>query len=149
MVKVDGNRVLGRKSNGVRRTVVGVLLGVLALVAAVCPSASAAVTALPAPAAPVAGVHGSRLVVVEMVDYRLLQPDFLPSGRYTFRAINVGKHPHALEIKGSGVANARTPVVRSGQYADLTVTLERGIYDFWCPIGNHRQLGMQLDVMVK
>ncbi|MEV0698941.1 hypothetical protein AB0I53_13630 [Saccharopolyspora sp. NPDC050389] len=123
-----------------------VLLGVLALVATVCTGASAA-SAPAAPTGPV-GAGGSHLVIVKMVDYRLLQPAFLPPGRYTFRAINEGRMPHALQISGPGVANARTPVAQAGQAADLTVDLRRGLYDFWCPVGNHRQMGMQLNVYV-
>lgn len=148
--KVDGDRLFGRKSHRSKRTFLGVLLGVLALVAAICAGTSTAVASSPAPAGPVATDHGgSRVVVVKMVDYRLLQPAFLPEGRYTFRAVNLGRAPHALEINGPGVSNERTPTVQPGQSADLTVTLERGIYDFWCPVGNHRQMGMQLYVLVK
>ncbi|WP_229680243.1 hypothetical protein [Saccharopolyspora thermophila] len=88
------------------------------------------------------------MVIVRMVDYRLEQPAMFPPGRFTFRAVNMGRAPHALQINGPGVSNARTPVVQPGDSADLTVTLSRGIYDFWCPVGNHRQMGMQLDVYV-
>ncbi|MEV6228787.1 hypothetical protein AB0L88_13045 [Saccharopolyspora shandongensis] len=145
LIEVGGKRVIGRKSGRTRRVLLSVLLGVLALVATVCTGASAA-AAPQAPAGPVGG--GSHLVIVKMVDYRLLQPAFLPPGRYTFRAINDGRAPHALQINGPGVANARTPVVQSGQATDLTVDLRRGLYDFWCPVGNHRQMGMQLNVFV-
>jgi uncharacterized cupredoxin-like copper-binding protein len=146
--KVDEHRFLGRKSHGSKRTFLGVLLGVVALVTAICAGTSTAVASSPAPAGPVATDGGSRLVVVKMVDFRLLQPSFLPPGRYTFRAVNLGRAPHALQINGAGVFNARTPVVQSGQAADLNVTLEHGIYDFWCPVANHRQMGMQLYVLV-
>ncbi|WP_235883272.1 cupredoxin domain-containing protein [Saccharopolyspora elongata] len=142
---MGANRVISRKTGRTRGVLLSVLLGVLALVATVCTSASAA-AAPPAPAGP--GGGGSHLVIVKMVDYKLLQPAFLQPGRYTFRAINEGRMPHALEISGPGVANASTPVVQSGQAADLTVDLRRGLYDFWCPVGNHRQMGMQLDVYV-
>ena len=130
------------KAGNMRRTL-GVLLGVLALAATIC---SGAATAAPpdrhqTDAPP-------RVVPVRMVDYALLQPEFLPPGRYTFRAYNAGIAPHSLKIYGPGVLNARTPTVQSGRFADLTVTLQRGTYDFWCPIGNHRQVGMQLYVKV-
>ena len=142
-------RTPGSKPTGMKRAVLGVLIGVVALLASVCAAAS---TAGAAPTGQVAhqwgGGGGSRLVVVRMVDYRLLQPTILPPGQYTFRAVNVGRAEHALQINGPGVANARTPDVQSDQYADLTVNLTRGVYDFWCPVGNHRQLGMQVGVVV-
>lgn len=148
LIKADRNEISGRKFNGARRAALGVLLGVLTLVASICTGAAAAGATATAPAGPAANTAGPALVTVEMVDHRLLQPKFFPPGRYTFRAVNTGRAPHALQINGPGVMNARTPVVRPGQYADLTVTLNRGIYDFWCPVGNHRQRGMQLDVLV-
>lgn len=127
----------------------GALLGAAALVAGLCGGASAA-TAAPAapPPAPAAAEQPARHVLVTMVDYRLLLPAHLPPGRYTFRAVNRGIAPHALEIKGPGVADKRTITVKTGASADLTVTLSRGTYDFWCPVGNHRQVGMQRYVHV-
>ena len=130
------------KAGTVRRTL-GVLLGVLALTATISSGAAAAT-----PPDPHHSDAPPRLVPVRMVDYALLQPEFLPPGRYTFRAYNAGIAPHSLQIYGPGVLNARTPTVQSGRFADLTVTLQRGTYDFWCPIGNHRQVGMQLSVKV-
>ncbi|MDA3643003.1 hypothetical protein LZ318_19970 [Saccharopolyspora indica] len=132
---VDANGVASRRT-------LGVLFAVITLLTALCAGATTAAAAQPAPAG------GPDAVTVRMVDFRLEQPTWLPPGRYTFRAINAGAAPHALEISGPGVENARTPTVRSGDAADLTVTLAPGVYDFWCPIGDHRQLGMQLYVRV-
>ncbi|MBB5158529.1 hypothetical protein [Saccharopolyspora phatthalungensis] len=146
LIKVKENWVLRRKSGRAGRTLLGVLLGVFALVAALCAGASAAVASSPAPPGP-AFDGGPGVVTVRMVEFRLLQPDSLPPGLYTFRAINAGSAPHALQIAGPGVS-ARTPVVQPGEAADLTVTLGPGLYDFWCPVGDHREMGMQLDVNV-
>lgn len=148
MTKVDGNRVIGGNSGRARPKVLVVLIGVLALAAVVCASGSAAGAVSSAPTSPVVNNVGPNVVVVRMVDFRLEQPAMFAPGRYTFRAVNAGQAPHALQINGLGVANVRTPVVQPGRSADLTVTLVRGNYDFWCPIGNHRQQGMQLNVRV-
>ncbi|KAA5834659.1 hypothetical protein F1721_12080 [Saccharopolyspora hirsuta] len=118
------------------------LFGVVALMGALCAGATTA-AAQPAPTG-----FGARVVTVGMVEFRLEQPAWLPPGRYTFHAVNAGRAPHALEISGPGVGDVRTPVVQSGGAADLTVTLGPGVYDFWCPVGNHRQQGMQLYVRV-
>ncbi|QUH05872.1 hypothetical protein HUO13_09285 [Saccharopolyspora erythraea] len=126
----------------------GVLLAVLALAATVLTGASASAATTPAPAVIPAADGGPAVVVVKMVDYRLLQPAFLPPGTYTFKAFNAGQHPHAVEIAGPDVSNARTAVVQSGEVTEVTVTLRPGVYDFWCPVGDHRQMGMQLYVKV-
>lgn len=124
-----------------------VLLSALAMIVALCGGATAA-GAAPVSAKPVADRGEPRLVTVTMVDYRFLQPSRLPPGQYKFRVVNRGIAPHALEIKGPGVQNKRTISLKTGQSADLAVTLTRGTYDFWCPVGNHRQVGMQLYVHV-
>jgi uncharacterized cupredoxin-like copper-binding protein len=41
-----------------------------------------------------------------------------------------------------------TDTLQSGQSEDLTVTLEPGTYQLWCPVGNHRGMGMELTVDV-
>ncbi|MER7011725.1 hypothetical protein ABT324_09890 [Saccharopolyspora sp. NPDC000359] len=135
-VDVDANRVSHHRPGAF-----ALLFGVVALMGALCTGATAAAQPVPT------GV-GSRVVAVRMVEYQLEQPAWLPPGRYTFHAINAGRAPHALEISGPGVGGARTPVVQPGGAADVTVTLAPGVYDFWCPVGHHRQDGMQLYVRV-
>ncbi|MDA3630081.1 hypothetical protein [Saccharopolyspora oryzae] len=136
----------GKNANrfSTRRRGFGVLLGVIALLAALCAGATTASAAQPAQT----GFGPPQVVPVRMVDFGFDQPAWFPPGRYTFHAINAGRAVHILEINGPGVDNAKTPVVRPGDAADLTVTLAPGVYDFWCPVGNHRQLGMQLYVRV-
>ncbi|MGW1675874.1 cupredoxin domain-containing protein [Saccharopolyspora sp. NPDC002376] len=116
----------------------------IALMAALCAGATTAAAAQPAQT----GFGPPRVVPVGMVEFALLQPAWFPPGRYTFHAINEGRAVHVLEINGPGVNNAKTPVVQPGNAADLTVTLVPGVYDFWCPVGDHRQEGMQLYVRV-
>ncbi|GAB2668553.1 hypothetical protein GCM10027271_30500 [Saccharopolyspora gloriosae] len=132
----------GHRARRRSRTLI-VLLSAFTMIVALCGGAVAAGAA----AKPAEG-DSPRKVTVTMVDYRLLMPSHLPPGRYTFRAVNRGIAPHALEVKGPGVENKRTITVKTGQSADLTVTLTRGTYDFWCPVGNHRHVGMELDVHV-
>jgi plastocyanin len=62
---------------------------------------------------------------------------------YTFRLVNDGDAPHALEIEGAGIEE-ETEEVAPGSSAELTVELEEGgEYELYCPIGNHRELGME------
>ena len=64
--------------------------------------------------------------------------------KVTFVGKNVGQRPHTITIEGQGVkwtlANGN---VAAGQSAtgDVTFTAP-GTYDFYCPVGNHRQQGM-------
>ena len=59
------------------------------------------------------------------------------AGTYTFEAVNNGSFGHALEIEGKGVEQ-KTRTIDGGQSATLTVKLEPGTYEIYCPVDNHR-----------
>ena len=63
------------------------------------------------------------------------------AGTVTLRAVNNGGTTHALEIEGAGV-EGKTSEIAPGQRAELTVELKPGEYKLYCPVGNHRSLGM-------
>ncbi|MDQ2882218.1 MAG: plastocyanin/azurin family copper-binding protein [Actinomycetota bacterium] len=79
-----------------------------------------------------------------MTDFHLALSDSTSApGTYTFVAVNSGHADHAVEIDGPGVSDQRTPgVVEPGHSASLTVTLQPGSYDMYCPVDGHRAMGM-------
>jgi uncharacterized cupredoxin-like copper-binding protein len=72
----------------------------------------------------------------------------LKSGKYTFAADNTGKIQHDLAIQGSGIKEAKTPLIDPGQSKSLTVDLKPGKYKFFCTVPGHEQSGMKVDVTV-
>lgn len=50
--------------------------------------------------------------------------------------------PHAVEVEGNGVEE-ETATIQPGEDASVTVDLEPGTYEFYCPVGNHRAAGME------
>lgn len=71
-------------------------------------------------------------------------------GRATVELVNFGMDPHDLRIERVGARHiAGLPVVAPGGHADLTLTLRRGRYLFWCSIANHRRLGMHAVLTVR
>lgn len=69
-------------------------------------------------------------------------------GTYTFRVTNESGIVHALEVEGHGV-HAVTPDIPAGEIATLEVELpEAGEYDLYCPVANHKELGMDGSVVV-
>ena len=69
-------------------------------------------------------------------------------GTYEFKAVNKGTVSHALEIEGNGVEE-EMDTISPGSSAKLTVDLSKpGTYELYCPIDNHRQMGMQATVVV-
>jgi uncharacterized cupredoxin-like copper-binding protein len=57
--------------------------------------------------------------------------------------------PHAVEIEGKGIEK-KSRTVRPGKRASVTVTLRRrGTYEFYCPVGNHKEAGMEGKLIVR
>jgi plastocyanin len=50
--------------------------------------------------------------------------------------------PHAIEVEGNGVEE-ETDTIEPGGEASVTVDLEPGTYEFYCPVDNHRGQGME------
>jgi plastocyanin len=64
------------------------------------------------------------------------------SGEMTFTLVNDGQSTHALEIEGQGIEE-ETDEIDGGATAELTVDLEPGEYEFYCPVDDHREKGME------
>jgi uncharacterized cupredoxin-like copper-binding protein len=69
-------------------------------------------------------------------------------GTYTFVFSNEGGTVHALEVEGHGVEE-ETEEIDAGETAELTVELpEAGEYELYCPVGNHKDEGMEGTIVV-
>jgi plastocyanin len=134
-----------------RRAALGCVFGAVTLAAvSACGGAAATSTTAGggAPATPTSQPTGAQ-VTVTMTDYRLaLDRQAFPPGAYTFVATNAGHATHALEIVGPGVQGQRTGTVQPGQSASVTVTLQPGRYELYCPIDGHRSMGMDTTISV-
>ncbi len=73
----------------------------------------------------------------------------IAAGPVTFTITNTGSIPHAFEVEGEGVEQ-ETKVIQPGATATLTVTLQPGTYDVYCPVGDdsHKKLGMETHLEV-
>jgi uncharacterized cupredoxin-like copper-binding protein len=73
------------------------------------------------------------------------------SGNVTFNLKNDGQVTHSLEIEDvtPGQDKELEGNVSSGSSGNLTVNLKPGKYEFYCPIDNHRQMGMEGEITVK
>jgi uncharacterized cupredoxin-like copper-binding protein len=135
------------------RRIAPVLLGgVILLLAAACGSsdggAGAAGTTATVTTSSGSGTgsgsgSGGRLQIAEQ-EWSLdpSSPTVAAAGEVTIHVVNDGSFGHALEIDGNGVEE-ETATLSAGDSADLTVTLKPGTYEIYCPIGNHREQGME------
>ena len=69
-------------------------------------------------------------------------------GTYIFTINNAGTASHGLSIKGPGV-NSTSSIISAGKSTKLTAALKKGTYDLWCPVDNHRAMGMMTTITVK
>jgi uncharacterized cupredoxin-like copper-binding protein len=72
------------------------------------------------------------------------------SGEVTFVEKNDGQTTHSLEIEDvNGQDKELEGSVQPGQSGTLKVNLPPGKYEFYCPIDNHRDMGMTGEITVK
>jgi plastocyanin len=71
-------------------------------------------------------------------------------GKVTIRLTNpsTSGKPHAVEVEGKG-KEKESKVVGPGGKASVSLTLKRGTYEFYCPVGNHEAAGMKGKLTVK
>ena len=90
------------------------------------------------------GGGGKTLTVVEK-EFSLSPATLTISkpGTYTIDGVNKGQMSHAIAIDGEGVDETGSTVGPGGT-STITVKITKpGDYELYCPVGSHRQAGMQ------
>jgi uncharacterized cupredoxin-like copper-binding protein len=64
------------------------------------------------------------------------------AGKVTIVMDNPSDLPHAVEIEGNGVEVAGDTVMKGG-VSKASADLKPGDYEFYCPVGNHKDAGME------
>jgi plastocyanin len=59
------------------------------------------------------------------------------AGKVTLKIVNESDIPHAIEVEGNGVEEETDTV--TGGNAEVTVDLKAGTYEYYCPVGDHRE----------
>ena len=70
------------------------------------------------------------------------------AGKVTVTFSNPSSVPHAVEIEGNGVEQ-ETETVTGGEAPPIEVDLKPGTYEFYCPVGGHKEAGMKGTLTVK
>jgi plastocyanin len=69
-------------------------------------------------------------------------------GKVTVVLANPSRAPHAIEVEGNGV-EAVGETVTDGGVSKVTVDLKAGEYEYYCPVGNHADAGMEGTLAVR
>lgn len=141
----------------VRRTTIGAALAALALALGACgddddeqPASSGGGYSTPAEETPAAGSGGGEKLALEADPAGAPKFDktelTTKAGTVTVDLSNPSSSPHAIEVEGK--ANGKEieeegETVSKGGTSTVTVDLEPGTYEFYCPVGNHKDAGMK------
>jgi uncharacterized cupredoxin-like copper-binding protein len=88
-------------------------------------------------------------VDVSLVEWAIEMPTSVTAGSVTFNVTNNGSAEHNFAIEGNGVEQALDSNLASGEAGSMTVDLEPGTYRVYCPVGNHAEQGMELELTVE
>lgn len=138
-----------------RRLTLLVPIALVSLLAGCGSSSSSSSSSAPATssssssAAAPSGGTGGKLTLSE-TEFKIApaSPTVAKTGKITITVKNSGAITHALAVQTpSGLV--KTGPIAAGATATLTVNAAKaGKYTFYCPIGNHRMLGMQGTLVV-
>jgi uncharacterized cupredoxin-like copper-binding protein len=92
-------------------------------------------------------------VAVRLTEFQIEMPASLPAGLTTFSVTNAGQMEHNFEIKSVLEEEAPgeqplLPNLQPGETRLIQVELAPGTYMAECPLSNHSDLGMKLQVTV-
>ncbi|HUY98880.1 MAG TPA: cupredoxin domain-containing protein [Thermomicrobiaceae bacterium] len=95
-----------------------------------------------------AASSSSAPVNVTLSEFKIDMPTALHAGQTTLNVSNTGTFTHSVEITGNGIVQKFESTVKPGEKATLQLNLKAGTYTVFCPVGNHRDRGMQVTVTV-
>jgi uncharacterized cupredoxin-like copper-binding protein len=97
------------------------------------------------------GGGGAQTIDVSETEYAIDPADpTVDAGTVTFQVTNDGQVTHNLEIEGNGIEETEIEGdLDPGASGDLTVDLQPGTYEWYCPIDGHKDQGMEGEVTVK
>jgi uncharacterized cupredoxin-like copper-binding protein len=90
-----------------------------------------------------------RTVEVKLTEHRIDMPSSLEAGATTFKITNAGKAEHNFAVEGEGIDKELDANLEPGATGTLIVELKPGTYKVYCPVGNHEEKGMKMQLTVK
>jgi uncharacterized cupredoxin-like copper-binding protein len=90
-----------------------------------------------------------REVKVRLVDDKIQMPKQIEAGKTEFIVTNAGDKKHNFEIEGQGLDKKFFLNVSPNETKTMKVELKPGDYKVSCPVGDHEEHGMKLNLTVK
>ena len=93
---------------------------------------------------------GDAFVEVHLDEFSITMPDSVTAGTVSFEISNVGAMEHSFAIEGPGLEDGdelESSLTPTETFV-YTAELQPGTYTVWCPIGDHRDRGMEATIEV-
>jgi uncharacterized cupredoxin-like copper-binding protein len=85
---------------------------------------------------------------VSLTEYQIEMPISLSAGSQAFSVTNNGTMGHNFEVEGQGIEEKFETDLSAGEAQTMRLDLEPGTYEVYCPVGNHRDQGMEISLTV-
>ena len=95
--------------------------------------------------------QAAKAIDVSLTDFKIDPPNprIAKAGQVAFRVKNDGGTVHSLEVEGPNGETKLPSELNPGQTGALTVDLSKpGKYEWYCPVDNHKGLGMKTQITV-
>ncbi len=96
----------------------------------------------------VIGRSSAKTVAVGLDEYKIKMPKKLPAGLTAFVVTNQGDEDHNFEVERGDWETEFEANLKPGETGVLFATLKKGDYEIYCPVGDHRGKGMELELSV-
>lgn len=87
-------------------------------------------------------------VQVSLMEFGIDMPATLPAGETVFAVTNDGSMRHNFEVEGQGTERELERDLEPGESDTLRVELEPGTYQVYCPVEDHEERGMSMELRV-
>jgi uncharacterized cupredoxin-like copper-binding protein len=85
---------------------------------------------------------------VGLTEYQIEMPTSLSAGSQAFSVTNNGTVEHNFEVEGQGIEERFETNLSPGESQTLQIDLEPGTYEVYCPLDNHKDQGMEIQLTV-
>lgn len=87
-------------------------------------------------------------VSVLLTEFTIDMPAEIPAGPTTFEISNAGTIEHSFEIEGQGIEEELEQNLQPGETQTLELDLAPGTYEIYCPVDEHADKGMEMELTV-
>lgn len=88
-------------------------------------------------------------VDVGLIEFQIEMPSTLPAGRTIFEVTNRGTAAHNFELERGEEEHSFPQDLQPGETRTLEVDLQEGTYEVYCPVADHEERGMALELTVE